>query len=153
MNIHILVKKTARKLFLYDGENLLRSFNIKLGFAPDGDKEIEGDGKTPLGEFYVAAKNPESKYVRGLGLSYPNLEDAVRGLANGLITQEQYDAIALAISEKRLPPQDTPLGSEIYIHGGGLEKDWTRGCMALDDAEIAELYEAVPAGAKVVIEK
>src|ERR1700733_5222804 len=108
MNMHIVVKKSARKLFLFDGENLIRSFDIALGFAPDGDKETEGDGKTPLGEFYVAAKNPESKYTLGLGLSYPNLEDAERGLKSGLITQEQYDAIALAIGEKRMPPQDTP---------------------------------------------
>lgn len=152
-NIHLLVKKSERKLLLFDGGNLLRTYDIVLGFAPEGDKEKRDDGKTPLGEFYVAVKNPRSKYVLGLGLNYPNREDAERGLKSGLISPEQHKAILQAIEEKRMPPQDTPLGSEIYIHGGGIEKDWTKGCMALDDNEIKELYEAVPAGTKVIIEK
>jgi murein L,D-transpeptidase YafK len=152
-NAHLIIKKSERKLLLFDNDKLIRSYNIALGFAPEGDKEKRDDGKTPEGEFYVAVKNPQSKFTLGLGLSYPNLEDAERGLRTGLISQEQYDAITLAISEKRMPPQDTPLGSEIYIHGGGTAKDWTWGCMALDDEEIRELYEAVPAGTKVLIEK
>ncbi len=152
-NIYLLVKKSERKLLLFEGDNLLRTYDIVLGFAPEGDKEKRDDGKTPEGEFYVAVKNPESKYVLGLGLSYPNREDAERGLKSGLISPEQHAAILLAINEKRMPPQDTPLGSEIYIHGGGTAKDWTWGCMALEDNEIKELYEAVPAGTKVIIEK
>jgi murein L,D-transpeptidase YafK len=152
-NVHLLVRKSERKLFLFAGDNLLRTFNIVLGFAPEGDKEKRDDGKTPEGEFFVAVKNPKSKYTLGLGLSYPNLENAERGLKTGLISQDQYDAIVLAIKDGKMPPQDTPLGSEIYIHGGGIEKDWTKGCMALDDKEIVELYEAVPPGTRVVIEK
>jgi murein L,D-transpeptidase YafK len=152
-NAHIVVKKSERKLLLYDNNELVRAYDIALGFAPAGDKEKRDDGKTPEGEFYVAVKNPESKYVLGLGLSYPNLEDAGRGLKSGLITREQHDAIVQAVQEKKMPPQDTPLGSEIYIHGGGTAKDWTWGCMALGDEEIKELYEAVPVGAKVTIEK
>lgn len=152
-NAHIVVKKADRKLLLYDKNELVRTYGIALGFAPEGDKEKRDDGKTPEGEFYIAVKNPESKYTLGLGLSYPNLEDAGRGLKNGLISQEQHDAILLALNEKRMPPQDTALGSEIYIHGGGTAKDWTWGCMALTDEEIRELYEAVPVGTKVMIEK
>ncbi len=152
-NAQIVIKKGERKLLLYDDGRLMRTYTIVLGFAPEGDKEKRDDGKTPEGEFYVAVKNPQSKFTLGLGLSYPNMEDAGRGLKTGLISQEQYDGIAAAISEKRMPPQDTPLGSEIYIHGGGTAKDWTWGCMALDDEEIGELYEAVPVGTKVVIEK
>jgi murein L,D-transpeptidase YafK len=152
-NAQIIIKKSERKLLLYDDGRLARTYDIVLGFAPEGDKEKRDDGKTPEGEFYVAVKNPQSKFTLGLGLSYPNMEDAERGLKTGLISREQYDAIVAAINEKRMPPQDTPLGSEIYIHGGGTAKDWTWGCMALDDEEIRELYEAVPVGAKVLIEK
>jgi L,D-peptidoglycan transpeptidase YkuD (ErfK/YbiS/YcfS/YnhG family) len=52
-----------------------------------------------------------------------------------------------------MPPQDTALGSEIYIHGGGVEKDWTRGCVALEDSEMLELFETIPHGTRVMIEK
>lgn len=150
-NARIVVRKSERKLFLYDKDELVRTYNIVLGFAPNGDKSVEGDGKTPLGEFYVAVKNPNSKFTLSLGLSYPNLAAAERGLREKLITREQYDAIIKALSENKMPPQDTALGSYIYIHGGGTAKDWTEGCVALDDAQIAELFEAVPVGAKVVV--
>lgn len=152
-NARLVVKKGERKLFLYDKDELIRTYDMVLGFAPDGNKAIEGDGKTPEGEFYVAVKNPNSKFTLSLGLSYPNHEAAERGIRDGLITRQQHDAILQAIAEGKLPPQDTPLGSEIYIHGGGVAKDWTEGCVALDDEQIRELFEAVPVGAKVVIEK
>ena len=52
-NPRLVVKKSERKLEVFDGEKLVKTYRIVLGFAPEGDKEIEGDGKTPLGEFYV----------------------------------------------------------------------------------------------------
>ena len=108
-------------------------------------------GKTPLGEFYVFTKNDKSKFYLSLGLSYPSIDDAIRGLRENLISQAEYDAIVEAVNEKKMPPQNTALGGEIYIHGGGTEDDWTRGCMALKDEEMKEIFDAVPVGAKVTI--
>ena len=147
----LVVKKSARKLEFYDGEKLLKTYPIVLGFAPVGDKEIEGDGKTPLGDFYVFTKNDQSRFYLSLGLSYPNTDDAIRGLRENLISQTEYDEIMRAIAEKRMPPQNTALGGEIYIHGGGTAKDWTWGCVALENEQMRELFDAVPAGAKVTI--
>src|SRR5262245_27128650 len=152
-NARIVIKKGERKLLLYDNDVMVRSYPIALGFAPEGDKEKQGDGKTPEGEFYVAVKNPKSKFTLSLGLSYPDVEAAGRGLKAGLISQEQHDDIVQAIRGGKLPPQNTQLGGEIYIHGGGTLTDWTWGCMALGEDDIRELYEVVPAGTKVVIEK
>ncbi len=50
-----------------------------------------------------------------------------------------------------MPPQKTALGGEIYIHGGGIEKDWTKGCVALRNEEMKEIFDAIPVGAKVKI--
>ncbi len=150
-NPRLVVKKSERKLEFFDGETLLKTYNIVLGFAPAGDKEIEGDGKTPLGEFYVFTKNEESRFYLSLGLSYPNTDAAARGLRENLISQAEYDEIVQAISEKRMPPQNTRLGGEIYIHGGGTAKDWTWGCVALENEPMREIFDAVPAGAKVTI--
>jgi murein L,D-transpeptidase YafK len=122
-----------------------------LGFAPAGDKEHEGDGKTPLGEFYVFTKNEQSKFYLSLGLSYPSIDDAERGLRENLISREEHDSILQAIAEKRMPPQNTPLGGEIYIHGGGTERDWTWGCVALENEEMKELFDALPVGTRVTI--
>jgi murein L,D-transpeptidase YafK len=151
-NPRIVVKKRERVLELFDGEKLVKTYKVALGFAPEGDKEKQGDGKTPEGEFYIFTRNPKSKFYLSLGVSYPSAEDAERGLQTKLITKKEHDAIIKAINEKRTPPQYTALGGEIYIHGGGIGKDWTFGCVALENEEIKELYGIIPVGAPVTIQ-
>ena len=147
----IVIRKKNRKLELFDGDKLIKTYTVVLGFSPKGDKEIEGDGKTPEGEFYVFIKNPESKFHLSLGISYPAVDDAERGLKDRLITAEEYDNITKAIDNKGMPPQKTRLGGEIYIHGGGIDNDWTDGCVALKNEEIKEIFDAIPIGTRVVI--
>ncbi|CAA9420903.1 MAG: ErfK/YbiS/YcfS/YnhG family protein [uncultured Pyrinomonadaceae bacterium] len=150
-NPNIVIKKKKRLLEIFDGEKLVRQYKIALGFSARSDKEIEGDGKTPEGEFYVFTKNDRSKFYLSLGLSYPNIEDAKRGLKEKIISRAEYDVILKTIDERRMPPQKTALGGEIYIHGGGTESDWTEGCVALRNEEIKEIFDAIPTGAKVKI--
>lgn len=147
----LVVVKSRRRLEVYDGERLIETYRIGLGFAPVGGKRIEGDGKTPEGEFYVSAKNPQSRFYLSLGLSYPSAGDARRGLAENLISRDEHDAILRAIKEGRTPPQKTALGGEIYIHGGGGAEDWTRGCVALADEDIAALFAAIPINTPVLV--
>ena len=150
-NPRIVIEKKKRLLQLFDGKKLVRQYKMVLGFATKGDKEIEGDGKTPEGEFYIFTKNDQSKFHVSLGLSYPNIKAAKRGLREKIISQEEHDAIVKAIEEKRMPPQKTALCSEIYIHGGGTSGDWTEGCIALENEEIKEVFDRIPVGAKVKI--
>ncbi len=150
-NPHIEVSKGKRELRLYDGAKLLRTYHVGLGFSPVEDKVRAGDGRTPEGEFYVCVKNANSKFYLSLGISYPNIEDADRGLRDVLITKRQRDQIAEAISAGKRPPWDTKLGGEIFIHGNGSSSDWTWGCVAVEDAEIKELFNAVPMGTRVRI--
>jgi murein L,D-transpeptidase YafK len=152
VNPKIMVQKSKRRLMLYAGDKLLRTYTVGLGFNPVKDKIREGDGATPEGEFYIFAKNEKSAYYLSLGISYPNLEDAERGLRDGLIDSQEYKRIAEAIEKKEAPPQTTALGGQIYIHGHGAQKDWTWGCVALDDKDIKELFDAIPVGTTVVIE-
>ena len=147
----IIIRKKERVLQVYDTGRLVKSFPMVLGFAPVGDKEVEGDGKTPEGEFYIFTKNPKSRFHLSLGLSYPTKDDAKRGLAAGKITRAEHDLILSAIDAKRMPPQKTALGGEIYIHGGGISSDWTLGCIALENRGIEELFNGIPVGTKVTI--
>lgn len=151
-NPRIVVKKADRKLELFDGEKLIKTYRIGLGFAPVGDKEKQGDGKTPEGEFYIFTKNDKSKFYLSIGVSYPSTEDAERGLRENLISKKQRDEIVEAIKNKKTPLQNTKLGGEIYIHGNGSSSDWTLGCVALEDEEMKELFDAIPVGASVRIE-
>lgn len=150
-NLRIEIRKKKRKLSLLDGGHVVRDFDVAFGFAPEGSKEIEGDGRTPEGEYVVCVKNPESKFHLSLALNYPNEADARRGLAAGLITEDDRDAIVEANRNGKLPPQDTALGGEIYIHGGGIDGDWTRGCIGLSDDEMTELFGAISLGTPVTI--
>ncbi|MBX3297819.1 MAG: hypothetical protein KF762_19145, partial [Acidobacteria bacterium] len=63
----IVIEKAKRRLAVFDGESVVAEFGIGLGFAPDGDKAIEGDGRTPEGDFYIFTKNPESRFFLSLG--------------------------------------------------------------------------------------
>ena len=147
----IEISKRKRRLFLFSNGEVVRMYRVALGFNPIDDKEEQGDGCTPEGEFYISLKNSHSEYYLSLGISYPNAEDAVRGLREGIITQTQYEAIMLALRFHEMPPCNTPLGGAIYIHGCGSQRDWTLGCVALDNKNIEELYAIVSNGTPVFI--
>ncbi len=147
----ILVTKSARRIELYSAGVLVRRYKIGLGLSPVEDKVRQGDRRTPEGEFYVFTKNDKSAFYLSLGLSYPNIEDAERGLRDNLISRRQYDTIVRAIKRKATPPQNTALGGDIYIHGNGASSDWTWGCVALENADMKELFDAVSVGTPVTI--
>jgi murein L,D-transpeptidase YafK len=85
-------------------------------------------------------------------LSYPNEEDAARGFGSGLISRADRDRIVSALRRRGVPPWNTRLGGEIFIHGHGSSNDWTLGCVALENEEMRELFFAVPKGTPVRIE-
>jgi murein L,D-transpeptidase YafK len=147
----IVIFKSKRQLELYSGGAVVRTYRVGLGLNPVDDKQKEGDRATPEGEFYIFTKNPKSAYYLSLGISYPNIEDAERGLREGLITRAQHDQIVNSIKKKIAPPQYTALGGLIYIHGNGAASDWTWGCIALENEDIKELYGSVERGTPVTV--
>jgi murein L,D-transpeptidase YafK len=150
-SVRLVVLKSARVLRILRDGVPMREFPVALGANAAADKAVEGDQATPVGDFSVCAKNPRSKFHLSLCLDYPNAEDAARGLAAGLIDVREHDLIVAAVAAGTVPPQHTRLGGEIYIHGGGSARDWTRGCIALDDAAMREVYELAVVGTPVRI--
>ncbi len=142
--VSIKVYKKRRILELYDNNKIIGRFKIGLGRAPEGDKEKEGDNKTPEGTYYMCYRNGNSKYTYFIGISYPNVKDAKRGLDQGIINQTTYNRIKRAIEAKQQPPWNTPLGGAVGLHGGGTKYDWTYGCMALSDEDINILKQYAP---------
>jgi murein L,D-transpeptidase YafK len=158
MDYRIEIAKRARVLELHAEKGLVKRHAIALGGNPDAEKSVEGDGATPTGNFYICAKNPRSKFYLSLCVSYPNAEHAERGLRDGLIDLGEHAQILEALRLRTLPLQHTRLGGEIYIHGhpgqGTSEvsrPDWTRGCIALDNAAMRDLYDRVELGTPVII--
>jgi L,D-transpeptidase catalytic domain len=148
----VVVRKAERILGLYAGDTLLKEYPVGLGRRPLPDKEREGDGCTPVGEFTVCTRLEQSRFYRFLGLSYPDPEHARRALATGRITRRQAEAIERAHQRGQTPPWNTPLGGEVGIHGGGSGIDWTLGCIALDNEAVDELSPVLEIGTPVRIE-
>lgn len=120
-------------MYLLNGQRALRSYDIDLGFAPIGDKKVEGDGKTPEGHYLVNRRNPNSRFHLSLGIDYPRAKDVAEARALG-----------------KEP------GGDIFIHGQGtitgiLRPDWTWGCIAVTNDEIEEVYAMVRDGTIVSI--
>jgi len=134
----ILVLKGERKLILLKNGEQIREYNIALGISPIGRKERQGDGRTPEGIYRIDCRNPKSKFYMALHISYPKKEDVERARAMGV----------------------SP-GGEIMIHGLGDRfaylgpshrvVDWTKGCIAVTNEEIEEIWRAVPDGVIVEI--
>lgn len=149
--VSIKVKKAERLLELWKGDTLIGSFSIGLGRNPEGHKQREGDGRTPEGEYYVCVKNYNSSFYLSLGVSYPNKKDAAVALDDGKIDRTTYERIARAIDHGQCPDWYTSLGGEIMIHGHGGSRDWTAGCIAVDNEVMDILFEYCSVGTKITI--
>jgi murein L,D-transpeptidase YafK len=141
IDVSIKVYKEIRILELYGDDNLIGRFRIALGSASIGDKEKEGDKKTPEGSYYICTRNDKSKYTLFLGISYPNVEDAREGLENGLISESEFEDVQSNIHSGKRPAWDSSLGGEVGIHGGGTSSDWTFGCIAVSEDDIRIIWE------------
>lgn len=134
-------------------------FPATFGIDPDSDKYKAFDCATPEGLYFITDKKNSSRFHRILSISYPNLVNAVKGLTGGVISLKEYKRIYGAIQKARRPPENTGLGRGIAIHGGGVfrnfdkskERDWTEGCIALNDSDIEALFSLCMPGDPVII--
>jgi len=130
----VVVYKESRKMFLYHHGRVLARHRIDLGFAPSGDKNFEGDGRTPEGRYLINRRNPNSNFHLSLGISYPNATD-----------------IAAAREAGKSP------GGDIFIHGNvnplknRRGSDWTAGCISVSNREIEKIYAMVRNGTVIDI--
>lgn len=128
----IIVNKSARQLILMHHDEVLRDYEVELGFAPEGDKQVEGDGRTPEGSYVIDRRNPNSAFYLSIGISYPDANDRAEAAALG----------------------QSP-GGDIFIHGTPNPwrrgDDWTAGCIAISNREMREVYSMVRLGTPIDI--
>ena len=129
----VLIEKDARKMRLMHYGTVLKEYDFELGFAPVGDKQQRGDGRTPEGIYFVDRRNPNSAFHLSIGINYPNAEDIA-------------EAEALGVDP----------GGDIFIHGQpnafkAKGDDWTAGCIAVTNKEMEDIYAMVRNGTVVAI--
>ncbi len=121
----IKVKKNLNKMYVYFADTF-KVFKISLGANPVGHKVKQGDNKTPEGKYFISLKNPNSRGYRSLKISYPNESD-------------KMNAKKLNVNP----------GGDIFIHGlwydtqdpkNHWKDNWTRGCIAVNNKEIEEIF-------------
>lgn len=155
----ILIDLRQRTLSLREGDKVLLHFdNIAVGRSGAAIVHRRGDNKTPIGRYQIGWLNPNSRFHRFMGINYPTELHARVALAEQIIDNRTYQSIADAYFQGRVPPQNTPLGGHIGIHGMGdktmsfhKSTDWTEGCVAITNAQIEILFKHVEVGTEVVI--
>jgi murein L,D-transpeptidase YafK len=157
--VWILVDTRADLLKVMKGEKPVKTFyNIALGRGGTSRVRHRGDGKTPLGVFRVGWMNWNSPFHIFIGLDFPSWDYAVRARQRKLIDDKTYNAIMDALLSGQTPPQTTPLGGHIGIHGLGdadpavhRVSNWTKGCIALTNEQVEQLVSWIQPGTRVVI--
>jgi len=134
----VVVYKTQKIMQLLKGEEVIRTYQVALGRNPSGHKQVAGDFRTPEGTYLIDRHNKLSRFYRSLHISYPNSRD-----------------ISAAKERGRSP------GGDIMIHGlpKGFEdladlhfmRNWTKGCIAVNNAEIDEIFRLVKDGTPIDI--
>ena len=157
--IWLQVDTDKQVLKVMQGREVIRTYeDIAIGRGGPTRNKRRQDGTTPLGEFRISRINNDSHFHRFFGFDYPRLDHAERALKKGLLEADDYLAIRDAIRAGRVPPQNTPLGGHLGIHGvgaGDLEVhrdfNWTNGCIAVTNREIDELAQWLDLGVRVVV--
>ena len=142
----IYIDKSDYALSFYADTLLIKQYPVVFGWNPVDDKLRQGDGCTPEGNFKVLAKYDHEAWSKFIWIDYPNKES--------LTKFREAKAISL------ISPESTP-GGEIGIHGVPINHDyiieqgdnWTAGCIALKNRDIAEIYNFVDVGTEVIIRK
>lgn len=157
----IEIYKGARRLLLRKHDRVVRSYVAAVGSGGDGDKRVSGDKRTPIGKYHIVDIRSSKQFHIFLQLDYPNQEDALRAFNAQTIQFSDMIAISRAYQVGIGPPASTKLGGSIGIHGIGIEsvlkrklhdtENWTRGCIAITNAEIRELRRFVKNGTPVYI--
>jgi murein L,D-transpeptidase YafK len=134
----VLIEKKAHRLTLLNHGVVVKTYRVCLGSHPVGPKEREGDGRTPEGIYTIDSRNANSKFHRSLHVSYPNAADRARARRLGV-------SPGGAIMIHGVPNRWRLLGPAFQL------TDWTKGCIAVRDNEIEEIWNAVPNGTPVEI--
>ena len=123
----VLIEKSKRQLHLVKDGKPFRTFRIALGIRPVGDKQQEGDFRTPEGRYLLDTRNPNSEFFLAIHVSYPNSEDVRSARAKGVDP-----------------------GGAIMIHGQPNEptrsmayyrtQDWTNGCIAVSNSDMIDIW-------------
>ena len=134
----IVIEKAARTLTLFAGTRRIAAYRVALGQAPVGHKHCQGDNRTPEGRYRISGRKLNSDFHRALRISYPEANDVAAARARGCQPGGDIMIHGLAPSFANLGPAHRTV-------------DWTRGCVAVTNEEIEQIWSLVADGTPVEI--
>ena len=145
-SISIAISKSRYRLSVYYKGKLLTAYKCVFGSKSLDSKEYEGDKRTPEGSFKIINIKPHAEWTNFMLLDYPN--------------QESYKIFNENKSKGKIPA-NASIGGLVGIHGIWKDGDdvidkkhnWTDGCIALKNADVAELAKIVQNGTVVVVKR
>lgn len=143
---YIIIKKHRYELSVYDANGWLATYPVVFGNKDLKDKLMEGDRETPEGNFKIASKRVHEKWCRMLMLDYPNEE-----------SRQKFEMR----KQRGVIPANARIGGGVGIHGTWPREDfavdrydnWTQGCISMKNEHVKELYNLIPVGTQVSIQK
>ncbi len=126
----LLVDKVHYFLEVRDGGMVKKRYPVALGASPRSRKLHMDRASTPEGIYRITGEQPDATFYKAFDIDYPNAVDRARyafAQEAGLVEREWGDYPVI--------------GGEIQIHGEGIGRNWTWGCIALRNEDIDELFE------------
>lgn len=145
-DVYIIIDKSDYELKLFDQKGWYATYPVVFGSNSLADKRMEGDKLTPEGDYRIQSKRVHQKWSRFLLIDYPN--------------QQNRERFAQLKASGKIP-SGASIGGGIGIHGTWPREEyavdrylnWTDGCISLKRTDVEELYELVPAGTRVRIQR
>jgi hypothetical protein len=134
----VLVKKSERRLYLLRADRVIADYPIKLGLSPKGAKQREGDFRTPEGLYQIASRNVRSDFFMSLEISYPNQADRERARELGV----RPGGLIMIHGQPDRPRKP---------RGYYANNDWTDGCIAVANSDMADIWLRTPEGTPIEI--
>jgi len=125
-------------MLLLRGDRVLREYAVALGNSASGPKRHRLDRRTPEGRYTIDGRSADSRFHRALHISYPNDRD------------REFARLAGIDPGGGVMIHGLPNG-ERWVGAAQRNYDWTRGCIAVTDDEMDEIWELVDDGTPIEI--
>jgi len=121
-SIVMIAYKKEHELVYYENGDSVDCFPISLGWDSTRDKQKEGDGRTPEGNYRIIEVKDmgQTSFHRAFRINYPNSKDRKQGKTGSLI---------------EIHGRRGPNAAGTY--------DWTSGCIAISDEDIDSIFNQI----------
>ncbi len=126
----ILIDKLQYCLEVHSHGRMVKRYPVSFGREAHKRKLRQDRASTPEGRYQISGRQPKAQWHKAFDINYPTAVDKAR--------------LSLLA-----PGQD--IGGEIQIHGGGIEDNWTWGCIGMRNADIDELFRHPEIGRDTIV--